>query len=106
MGKERRLLRKRNKNKVRAIRMKRKKETVALLPKLIARYEECRIFRQDGGEFVTGEVRGPVIVGEDNTLLSNNEVAVLVRGPKFTVRRVLCKERFLVETEKSYIKVR
>ena len=68
VGKERRMLKKRNKNKVRAIRMKRKKETVALLPKLIERYEECRIFRQDGGEFVAGEVRGPVIVGEDPTV--------------------------------------
>ena len=45
-------------------------------------------------------------MGEDPTLLSKEEVAVLMRGPKFTVRRVLCKEWFLVEMEKCYIKVR
>ena len=30
----------------------------------------------------------------------------MVRGPKFCVRRVLNEERFLMECEKSYFKVR
>ena len=44
-------------------------------------------------------------MGEDSTL-SEEEVAVLMRGPKLTVNRVLCKEWFLVEMEKCFIKVR
>jgi hypothetical protein len=47
-----------------------------------------------------------VIVGENASLLSSDEVAILTRGPKFSVRRVLNKERFLVELEKAYIKIR
>ena len=35
-----------------------------------------------------------------------DEVAILTRGPKFSIRRVLNKERFLVELEKAYIKIR
>ena len=106
VARERRLTRKRNKNKVRAIRIKRKREVRALLPAIIRRYAGCKIFKEDGEGFVPGEVKGPVLVGEDPTLLSKEEVAVLMRGPKFTVRRVLCKEWFLVEMEKCYIKVR
>ena len=91
---ERRLLNKRNKKKVRAIRIRRKKQVRVLLPAIIRRYASCTIFKEDGGGFVPGEVKGPVIVGEDPTLLSKEKVAVLLRGPKFTV-----------EMEKCYIKV-
>ena len=81
------MTRKRNKNKVRAIRIKRKREVRALLPAIIRRYAGCKIFKEDGEGFVPGEVKGPVLVGEDPTLLSKEEVAVLMRGPKFTVRQ-------------------
>ena len=43
---------------------------------------------------------------ENAKLLSRDEVSILTRGPKFSVRRVLNKERFLVELEKAYIKIR
>ena len=45
-------------------------------------------------------------VGLEDNLLDSDEVAILVRGPKFCCRRVLCKERFLVEMEKCYCKIR
>ena len=106
VARERKKLRSKNKNKVRAIRMKRKQIIREVLPHIIRRYVEARIFKEDGGGFKPGEVKGPVIVGEDSKLLSKDEVAVLMRGPKFTVRRALSKERFLIEMEKSYIKVR
>jgi hypothetical protein len=106
VARERRKLKMKNKNKVRAIRMKRKQVVREVLPHIIRRYKEARIFKEDGGGFKPGEVKGPVIVGENSELLSREEVAVLIRGPKFTVRRALSKERFLIEMEKSYIKVR
>ena len=49
---------------------------------------------------------GPVMVGLEEKLLDQDEVAILIRGPKFCVRRILCEERYLVECEKSYFKVR
>ena len=36
-----------------------------------------------------------MVVGEDPTILTVDEVALLTRGTKFTIRRVLDKERFL-----------
>ena len=47
-----------------------------------------------------------MIVGENNELLSADEVAILTRGPKFTVRRVLDRERFILEMEKVFVKLR
>ena len=49
---------------------------------------------------------GPMMVGLEEKLLDQDEVAILIRGPKFCVRRILCEERYLVECEKSYFKVR
>ena len=34
------------------------------------------------------------------------QVAVLSIGPKFTIRRILSKERFLIELEKAFVKLR
>ena len=75
VAKERKM---RNKKKVRAIKIKRKQEVKALLPIIIQRYTNARIFKEDGGGFMPGEVKGPVIVGEDATLLSKEEVAILI----------------------------
>ena len=49
---------------------------------------------------------GPVVVGLEDGLLGDDEIAALWRGPKFCVRRVMSEERFLMECEKSYFKVR
>ena len=53
-----------------------------------------------------GAVKGPVVVGGDVNLLSKEEVAILIRGPKYTIRRILDKERFQLEMEKVFIKLR
>ena len=47
-----------------------------------------------------------MVVGLEENLLSKEEIAVLCRGQTFCVRRILDEERFLVECEKSYFKVR
>ena len=49
---------------------------------------------------------GPVIVGGNKSLLSKEEVAVLAKGPNITIRRILSRERFLVELEKAFVKIR
>ena len=46
-----------------------------------------------------------MIVGENDTLLSIDEVAILTRGPKITVRRVLDREQFNLEMEKVFLKL-
>ena len=45
-------------------------------------------------------------MGLEENLLDSDEIAILVRGPKFCCRRVVCKERYLVEMEKCYCKIR
>ena len=97
---ERAMLKKTHSKKFRDIRLKRSEEKRFTLPEGLERYCDAKIF---SGEFVTGEVMGPVIVGGNKSLLSKEEVAVLARGPKFTIRRILSRERFLVELEKAFV---
>ena len=100
-------LKRENKKKVREIRMARKKELKYKLPAMLERYAKARIFDDDlAKEFKPGQELGPVIVGGNTSLLSPDEIAVLCRGPKFTIRRVLSKERFLIELEKAFVKIR
>ena len=91
------------KKKVREIRMERKKEAAYKLPDDLKRYSSARVFNDSlAKEWKPGDVLGPVIVGEINSLLSQDEVVILAKGPKFTIRRVLSKERFIIELEKAY----
>ena len=103
----RKKLKKDNIRKRRMIRMSWKEEKKFELPKILSRYKEAKVFSEVGTEyFKPGEIKGPVIVGENNKLLSTDEVAILTRGPKFAVRRVLDKERFILEMEKVFVKLR
>ena len=89
-----------NKKKSRMIRMSWKEEKRFEVPDLLTRYKDAKIFSEGGEEaFKPGDVKGPVIVGEDPNLLNTGEVAILTRGPKFTVRRILDRERFILEME-------
>ena len=87
--------------------MESKQKAKVNIPPELKRYKDAKIFRNDASKvFKPGEVVGPVTVGLEENLLDSDEVAILVRGPKFCCRRVLCKERFLVEMEKCYCKIR
>ena len=50
VARERKKLRSKNKKKVRAIRMKRKQVAREVLPHIIRRYEEARIFKEDSSQ--------------------------------------------------------
>ena len=77
------------------------------MPKELSRYRDARIFDKDAKKnFKPGEILGPVTVSLEENLLDEEEVAVLRRGPKFCCRRMLCKERFLVDMEKCFCKIR
>ena len=103
----RKKLKKDNQRKIRLIRMSWKEVKRFELPEILARYKDAKLFNEvEAEEFRPGQVKGPVIVGEDTSLLKADEVAVLTRGPKFTVRRVLDKERFMLEMEKVFVKLR
>ena len=100
-------LRRDHKNQVREISMAGKKEDKLKLPPELQRYKRAKIFQPDAKDrLVPGEAIGPVTVGLEENLLDHDEVAILVRGPKFCVRRILDEERFLMECERSFFKVR
>ena len=103
----RQALKKHHLQRIRDIRIKRKEEKRFELPQELRRYKSAKIFLDEHeGEFKPGDMLGPVIVGGNNYLLNKDEVAVLSRGPKFTIRRILSKERFLIELEKAFVKLR
>jgi hypothetical protein len=98
----RKTLRKKYMNKIKNLKAKRK--PVIPLLKNLTRYKDAKIFKDS--VFEPGMVKGPVVVGEDPSLLSWQVVAILTRGPKLTIRRVLDREKFVIKMEKAFIKVR
>ena len=107
---ERRLIKKDHNKQVREIRIEMKKKSNdknRIIPKELKRYSSAKVFQEDARRlFKPGEVMGPVTVGLEDNLLDMEEVAVLKRGPKFCCRRMLSKERFLIEMEKCFCKIR
>ena len=104
---ERKLVKKEHKEQVRAIGIDSKKEKEVTLPKELQRYKDAKIFDKDARKtFKAGEILGPVTVGLEHDLLDAEEVAILRRGPKFCCRRILCRERFLIDMEKCFCKIR
>ena len=108
VGRQRRLIKKDHQKQIRQIRMDNKcKRKETSLPKELSRYKEAKVFSEEARlTFKPGEVMGPVTVGLEEGLLDQDEIAVLRRGPKFCCRRILSKERYLVEMEKCYCKIR
>ena len=89
-------------HQVRAIRIEVKQEVKIRLPKELKRYKDCNIFKQHADKtFKPGTMLGPVMIGVENLLLDEDELSVLCKGPKFCIRRILSKERYLVEAEKN-----
>ena len=83
-----------NVKKMREIRMKRKEEQKFTLPPVLKRNESAKIFLEEyESEFKPGGMQGPVVVGGNHHLLSKDEVAVLSRGPNFTIRRILYTQK-------------
>ena len=96
-----------HKKQFREIKIAGKKEDRMKLPKELLRYKKVKIFQPDAkSKLVPGQAIGPMMVGVEDDLLDKDEIDALVRGPKFCVRRVLNEERFLMECEKSYFKLR
>ena len=53
---------------------------------------------------ITPEKPKPPVIASKNVTLSEDELAILARGPKFTLRNVLSKERYMAEVEKGLVK--
>ena len=70
------------------------------LPEECRKYENLRLFRET--DIKPEPPKPPVIVGE--IILSEEEISVLAKGPKFTLRNILDKGNYLEEVEKAYIK--
>jgi hypothetical protein len=105
--KRRQEVRRDHRNQLRAIRIDYKKEDKMRLPPELRRYKDMKVFRKDAAKsYKPGVAIGPVVVGLEDGLLGDDEIAALCRGPKFCVRRIMSQERFLMECEKSYFKVR
>ena len=75
------------------------------VPSEASKYEECRIFKNDHG-MKPEEPSGPVVVCDvgEELKLSDEEWAVLARGPKYCVVRGCNEEDARVEIETSILK--
>ena len=102
----RREVQNKNMNKVAHLKAKVKMERWKWrLPENLMRYEETRIFSEDS-TISPEELKGPVTIegGKQVVTLGQNEIKILTRGPKFTIRRCLNRERYMVEMEKAILK--
>ena len=74
------------------------------LPDEIRKYENVKVFKR-GTKFECDELQGPVIV-DKGLVLSDGEIKLLTRGPKYAVNKNMSREEFLNEMEKCFTKVR
>ena len=105
MCKLRRTLQRENEDKVKHIRGKVKKKEEYQLPEELSRYSDAKIYKSDE-EMEPETLRGPVTIvgGKQKVSLNEDEITILTRGPKYAIRRILNKERFLIEMEKALVK--
>ena len=106
LDKKRVKLRRDHQRQFREIKIAGKKEHMMKLLKELQRYKKAGVFQPDAKtKLVPGKAIGPMVVGLGDDLLDKDEIAVMVRGPKFCVMRVMNEERFPMECEKSYYKL-
>ena len=94
------------KNKVKLARYRKEKEDKELeelskLPEELRDYASLRIFQNI---HIQPEEPKPPVITSDTIELSEDELAVLKKGPKFTLRNILDKEAFMAEVEKGIVK--
>ena len=109
LDRKRQEVRKQHKDQLRAILISKigRKDEKVKLPKELKRYKNARIFKEDARRLFKPEtIIGPVMIGLEDCLLDDDEIAVLCKGPKFCIWRILSKERYLVEAEKCFCKLR
>ena len=102
----------RENNLTKITRYKKKKKTILMenaednrsLPEGWKRYEEVKAFNVE--EIMPEPPKMPVTIvgGEEEVVLSEDEVAILKRGPKYALRKALSKEKYMVEVEKAITK--
>ena len=65
---------------------------LAILPEECKEYAELRVFK---GETIPQEDPKPPVIASKDIELSENELAILRKGPKFTLRNALSKEAYM-----------
>ena len=93
------------KNKKKIEKYKREKEEeemreLSILPEDLKEFSDLRIFRNV--QIPPEEPKPPVITTK--TILTEDELGVLKKGPSFTIRNVMDKEAFMAEVEKGLAK--
>ena len=88
LDKKRGKVRRDHQRQFREIKIAGKKEDRMKLPIELQRYKKAGVFQPDAKtKLVPGKAIGPMVVGLEDDLLDKDEIAVLVRGPKFFVRQ-------------------
>ena len=80
---------------------KRALEKVSSLPEECSKYSELRAFR---GEEIIPEPPKPPVVTSPEIILTQSEINILSKSPKFTLRNVLDKTQYMIEVEKGLVK--
>ena len=97
-------VKKKNKDKVEKYKLEKEKEDIAelaIIPKECKDYEKLKVFT---GETIHQEDPKPPVITCSDIILTEDELAILKRGPKFTLRNTLSKEDYMAEVEKGLIK--
>jgi hypothetical protein len=92
-----------NRNKLEKYKKEKEEEELAelsILPEDLNEFSDLRIFKNV--QIPPEEPKPPVITTE--TILTEDELAILKKGPKFTIRNVMDKEAFMAEVEKGLVK--
>ena len=103
--KKRTKIRKKYKNKVETYKEKHEKakaeKIISSLPEEVKPYKDLRAIR---GLPIDPDPPKPPVITSPEIVLSKEEIKILSKSPKFTLRNILDKEQFMIEVEKTLIK--
>ena len=97
-------IQKKNKEKLTKYKKEKEEEELAelsILPEDLQEFSNLRIFKNIP---VPPDAPKPPVITSDTIKLTDDELAVLTKGPKFTLRNVMDKEAYMAEVEKGLAK--
>ena len=69
------------------------------IPEAISMFRDLKVFSEDGFKDISNNLSEPPMICDSSIVLSQDEMAVLSKGPKFAVRQDISEENFKIELE-------
>jgi hypothetical protein len=97
-------VRKKNKEKTTEYKEEKDKKDLEEISKLPEGFEDLAELRAFRNTSIPQEVPKPPVIASTGIELTKEEIEIPSKGPKFTLRNIICKENYMAEFEKGLVK--